>query len=90
MKRIGIVAHSALLCLGVFSTETTARFVAVIEGLKARGAECVILGCTEILLIVTPQNSPLPVLDSTRLLGQRAVDAPLRPELEARDGWVRM
>ena len=54
------------LCQGVFKSETTALFVDAIRQLKERGAECVILGCTEIPLIITPDNSPLPTLDSTR------------------------
>ena len=67
------------LCQGIFSEETTGLFLRAIDDLKSKGAECVILGCTEIPLIVTAANSPLPVLDSTRLLAQHAV-------LEALDG----
>ena len=59
-------------------------FVRVIEHLRAAGADCVILGCTEIPLIITGENSPLPILDSTRLLAKHAVreaadDRPLTP-----------
>jgi aspartate racemase len=61
------------LCQGVFKPETTELFLQAIKELKARGAECVILGCTEIPLIVTAENSPLPILDSTRLLARYAV-----------------
>lgn len=77
------------LCQGVFTPKTTALFVGAIEQVKSRGAECVILGCTEIPLIVTPENSPLPTLDSTRLLARYAVaeamdDAPIA----IRSGWL--
>ena len=61
------------LCMGVFNTSTTDYFLQAIDDLRSRGAECVILGCTEIPLIVTPENSALPTLDSTRLLAKYAV-----------------
>lgn len=77
------------LCQGVFELATTKMFLKAIEELGNRGAECVILGCTEIPLIVTPENSPLPVLDSTRLLARYAVDAALddRP-IDLQAGWL--
>src|SRR5262249_38179627 len=82
------------LCQGIFKAETTRLFLDVCEGLRSRGADCVILGCTEIPLIVTEANAPLPVLDSTRLLARHAVlealdDRPFAVEsgwLEARSG----
>ncbi|GAA3442412.1 aspartate/glutamate racemase family protein [Planomonospora venezuelensis] len=49
----------------------------VIADLAARGAEGVILGCTEITLLVGPQDSPVPVFDSTRIHVERAVDLAL-------------
>ena len=77
------------LCQAVFNAETTQRFVDAIEDLKARGAECVILGCTEIPLIVTESNSPLPVLDSTRLLAKYAVhEATSDRPIEITSGWL--
>jgi len=77
------------LCQSIFNAETTQLFVNAIDDLKARGAECVILGCTEIPLIVTEANSPLPVLDSTRLLAKYAVNQAIseRP-IEMSSGWV--
>jgi aspartate racemase len=45
----------------------------VIETLKGEGCDAVALSCTEIPLMVTPENSPLPTLDSTRLLARAAV-----------------
>jgi aspartate racemase len=41
---------------------------------REEGCDCVILGCTELPLIVTPEESPLPVLDSTRILARAALD----------------
>ena len=45
----------------------------VIEGLRAQGCDAVVLGCTELPLILHDGNSPLPTLDSTRLLARAAV-----------------
>jgi len=57
--------------------------------LKEDGAECVILGCTEIPLIITAENSPLPILDSTRLLARHAVGMALKDKLpETVNGWL--
>jgi aspartate racemase len=58
---------------GIFKPESVAVFRAVIELMKSEGCDAVVLGCTEIPLIVTPENSPLPVLDSTRLLARAAL-----------------
>ena len=78
------------LCQGIFTRETTSHFVEAIDDLKARGAECVILGCTEIPLIVTAESSPLPPLDSTRLLARYAVLEALKeePSSQSRPGWL--
>lgn len=77
------------LCRGIFTDSTTRLFLHAIDELKERGADCVVLGCTEIPLIVTDQNSALPVLDSTRLLARYAVREALseRP-IVARYGWL--
>lgn len=79
------------LCLGIFKPGTTDLFISAIEELRSRGADAVILGCTEIPLIVTPANSPLPVFDSTRLLAKYAVQEAIseRP-LEMNSGWLRV
>lgn len=61
------------LVRGVFRPETVAYFQQVIRGLQARGCDAVILGCTEIPLIIDDGNSPLPTLDSTRLLARAAL-----------------
>ena len=61
------------LVLGVFQPSTVAYFQQVIRGLQSRGCDAVILGCTEIPLIINDRNSPLPTLDSTRLLARAAL-----------------
>jgi aspartate racemase len=77
------------LCLGIFNASTTDVFLGGIEDLKSRGAECVILGCTEIPLIVTDENSPLPAFDSTRLLAKYAVrEAVSERPISLKSGWL--
>jgi aspartate racemase len=61
------------LVRGVFKPETIAYFQDVVAGLAAKGCEAVILGCTEIPLIIGDHNSELPTLDSTRLLARAAL-----------------
>lgn len=61
------------LVRGVFRPETVAVFQQVIRGFQAQGCDAVILGCTEIPLIIDDGNSPLPTLDSTRLLARAAL-----------------
>jgi len=65
------------LCQGEITEIARAEFLRVIEELKGEGCDAVALSCTEIPLIVTPENSPLPTLDSTRLLAHAAVDVAL-------------
>lgn len=61
------------LVYGVFREDGVARFRAVIERMKSRGCDAVVLGCTEIPLIIDDSNSALPTLDSTRLLARAAL-----------------
>jgi aspartate racemase len=65
---------------GVFRPEAVVFFQGVIGKLKAAGCDAVVLGCTEIPLIIGDATSPLPTLDSTRLLARAA----LRRALTAR------
>jgi len=58
---------------GVFKEESRLYFNTVIRKLKDRGCDAVVLGCTEIPLLVDPEDCPLPVLDSTRLLARAAL-----------------
>lgn len=60
------------LVQGKFTAEGLAHHQQVIVRLKGQGAEAVILGCTEIPLIINDANSPLQTLDSTRLLARTA------------------
>jgi aspartate racemase len=58
---------------GQFLPRSRAYYVDIIRGLEDEGCDAVVLGCTEIPLLVTEKDSPLPVLDSTRLLAVAAV-----------------
>ena len=79
------------LCQDRFLPDTTARFIDAIADLRAAGADCAILGCTEIPLIINDANSPLPVLDSTRLLASYAVrEAIADRSLSTAGGWITL
>lgn len=58
---------------GIFLEESRLYFNEVTDKLKSRGCDAVVLGCTEIPLIVRPDDIPLPALDSTRLLARAAL-----------------
>lgn len=61
------------LVTGIFRPEAIAYFQNTIARLKQAGCDAAILGCTEIPLIIDDTNSPLPTLDSTRLLARAAL-----------------
>ncbi|HMK31063.1 MAG TPA: amino acid racemase [Terriglobales bacterium] len=61
------------LVYGQFKPEALAYFQTVIARMQSQGCDAVVLGCTEIPLLVCPANSPLPTLDSTRLLARAAL-----------------
>jgi aspartate racemase len=58
---------------GLCLPRSLAYYVEVIRSLKDEGCDAVVLGCTEIPLLVMPESSPLATLDSTRLLARAAV-----------------
>jgi aspartate racemase len=72
------VIMQELVC-GVFRPEAIAFFQQTIEGMKDQGCDAVVLGCTEIPLIIHDRNSPLPTLDSTRLLARAALKRAVSP-----------
>jgi aspartate racemase len=71
------------LVRGVCSTTAVTYLQGVFTRLKSAGADAVVLGCTELPLIMSDANSPLPTLDSTRLLARaalvRAIGVPENP-----------
>jgi len=71
-EEINRIIMDELVC-GVFRPEAAAYFQRVIGRMKDEGCDAVILGCTEIPLLISDANSPLPTLDSTRLLARAAL-----------------
>jgi aspartate racemase len=71
------------LVYGKTEVAALAYFQRVIAHLQSEGADAVVLGCTEIPLLINPANSPLPPLDSTRLLAHAAVEKALEAETAA-------
>ena len=71
-ERINEVIFQELV-KGVLRTESRAEVRAIIERLGEKGCDAVILGCTELPLLIEQPDSPLPILDSTRLLARAAL-----------------
>jgi aspartate racemase len=72
--------HNALyeeLAKGIFLTSTREKFKAAIQDLVDRGAELIILGCTEFGMLVKPEDSTVPVIDTTVAHAEAAVEAAL-------------
>ena len=65
------------LCLGVVSDSSRAAYQGIMQRLVDRGAEGVILGCTEIELLIGPDDSSVPLFPTTRLHAEAAVDLAL-------------
>ena len=61
------------LTYGIFKPQAVAAFQRIIAAMKTGGCDAVLLGCTEIPLLMNDANSPLPTLDSTRLLARAAL-----------------
>lgn len=71
-EEVNRIIMDELVC-GVFKPEAVAYFQQVMQRMQDAGCYAVVLGCTEIPLIMHEANSPLPVLDSTRLLARAAL-----------------
>ncbi len=71
-ERINAIIFGELVN-AVFTEESRLYFNQIMAKLNARGADAAVLGCTEIPLIVRPDDAPLPTLDSTRLLARAAL-----------------
>ncbi len=61
------------LISGILKNESKEKFKAIIENLKEKGAEGVILGCTEIPLLIKTEDSSLPIFNTTELHAKKAV-----------------
>jgi len=65
------------LCVGVVSDDSRDAYRRIMYELAARGAECILFGCTEIDLLVSPKDAQVPVFDTTRLHARKAVELAL-------------
>ena len=59
---------------GIFTQETRQRYIAIINKLVEQGAEGIIFGCTEIPLLIKPEDCPVPVFDTTIIHAKAAVE----------------
>jgi len=66
------------LCAGIIEPDSKHRYAAIIQDMVAQGAGGVILGCTEIGLLVKPEDSPVTLFDTTEIHARAAVDYALR------------
>lgn len=60
------------LCVGILSDKSREQYIRIIEQMKNDGAEGVILGCTEIGLLIHQKDSSLPVFDTTQIHAKKA------------------
>ncbi|MBP5352401.1 MAG: aspartate/glutamate racemase family protein [Alphaproteobacteria bacterium] len=60
------------LCRGIIAPESKLRFLEIIDNLQAKGAQGVILGCTEIGMLISQQDTKVPVFDTTTIHARRA------------------
>lgn len=73
-----IIFHE--LCLGVINDESKKTFLEIIEALSEKGAEGIILGCTEIGMIVSQQDTAVPLFDTTEIHGRKAAEFSIKED----------
>ena len=74
------IVHNVIyeqLCVGIIDARSREQYRRIMRDLVGRGAEGILLGCTEIDLLVRPHDAPVQVFDTTRLHVQRAVELAL-------------
>jgi aspartate racemase len=74
------IAHRIIydeLCLGLIKDASRREFLRIMEALQARGAAGIIEGCTEIVMLVQPQHTDIPLFDTTAIHAQAAVQEAL-------------
>ena len=62
------------LCLGILEDASRSQYMQIVRELRDRGAEGIILGCTEIGLLIQQQHSPIPLFDTTEIHARTAVE----------------
>lgn len=66
------------LCLGQINKDSKQQYLDIVDGLSKKGAQAVILGCTEIALLINQQDTHVPLFDTTQIHAQAAVDFALK------------
>ena len=82
-----VIVHNAIyqeLCKGVISAESKKQFLDIIVAAIANGIDCVILGCTEIGMLIQQSDVAIPVLDTTLLHAEAAVDFALSETVDGK------
>jgi aspartate racemase len=77
------VVHDVIydeLCRGIIRDASREQYRRIMRSLADQGAQGILLGCTEIDLLVTQEDSPVPVFDTTRLHAQRAIELSVAPD----------
>lgn len=67
------------LCMGVVKSESRSEYQRIMGGLASRGAQAIILGCTEISLLVNQRDSEIPLFDTTAIHARAAAEEALLP-----------
>jgi len=66
------------LCLGILDMDSRVQIKGILDSLSALGAEGIILGCTELGLLIKPEDSPLPIFDTTCIHAAKAAEFAMR------------
>lgn len=77
------IVHRAIydeLCLGKIENRSRTEYLRIMNGLAEQGAEAIILGCTEITLLIKPHDTPLQLFDTTLIHAEKAVELALDSE----------
>jgi len=69
------------LSLGVLRDESRREYLRIIEGLVARGAQGIVLGCTEIPLLVKPEHTKIPLFDTATIHAEEALERAIEPSV---------
>ncbi len=75
------IVHNVIyseLCLGKVSDQSRQKYLEIIDSLHKKGAEAVILGCTEIALLVQQEHTDVPLYDTTEIHARSAVDQAIK------------
>ena len=66
------------LCKGDIKAESKRKFLEIVDGLKLRGAEGIILGCTEIVMLISQKDIDIKVFDTTQIHAETAAELSLK------------